>query len=189
MDWNENPKYSHKGKWEKKFKSIMSPDNLITFPQFLVEMIVYNRRRFLKDFPKFELGPKWSNAIQKQVGSLCQQAHAVCDYFPHPDDEPLVEAAFRNYFRCNRVFKIGQYRKTRFTKTGKCNITQDEKNVVLGINAEFQRLLKQRDMYKVVSEEIQEKENKDIKFITTRKSKETKNILNLLRVEEKLQNG
>lgn len=147
MDWKHVP-YSHN--YKKVFDSIFNPQDKITFPQFVAEMVIFNRERFIKDFQKIQRGPGWSKQLSRIVRGLVQQAGVVCNYFPDINEDPLVEQAFRSFFRNNRVFKIGQYRKTRVKKDGKLNITQDEKDIINGINAEYQKLLKKRNIFKEV---------------------------------------
>lgn len=147
MDWKHVP-YSHT--YKKVFDSIFNPQDKITFPQFVAEMVIFNRERYIKDFQKLTRGPGWSVPISRVVRGLVQQASVLCNYFPDLNEDPLVEEAFRSYFRNNRVFKIGQYRKTRVSKAGKLNVTQDEKDVLKGINAEYQKLLKKREIFKEV---------------------------------------
>src|SRR6185312_9902712 len=95
-------------------------------------------------------GKQWYHSIARDVRSLNQQTPVLCNYFPHPDDEPLVIVAFKNFFRQNRVVKIGGFKKTRIVTKGArevINISQDEKDVVLGVANELERLLKQRDSF------------------------------------------
>lgn len=148
INWIELP-FNHAGRWESKIPSIMNPGSKVTWPQFIAEMVVFWRTKFLKDYKDIRMGPDWYKAIPKAVRELNQQASVLCNYFPHPDDEPLVIVAFKNFFRKNRPCKIGQYRKTRATKAGTHNITQDEKDVIMGINEELKRLISQREAYMV----------------------------------------
>jgi hypothetical protein len=149
----------------------MNPGSKITWPQYVAEMIIYLRTQILKDYKDIQRGPKWYASIPKPVRDLNQQASVVCNYFEHPTKEPLVAAAFRNYFRKVRPLKMGQYRKVRFTtKGGKqvSNITQDEKDIVTGITAELDRLTKQRNAF--VSVAPKPKSEDPIKFKTTQKA-------------------
>lgn len=184
IKWESKPPYSHK--WHKIHVSIMNPIAKITFPQYIMEMAVYNRTKFLKTFPKIQKGPKWSQQIAKQVRQLCQQASVICNYFPHPDDEPLVVVSFRNFFRTNRTTKIGAFRKARINKTGKSNITIDEKDVVTGITKELKRLQKQRDMFKTV---LKDKDLDEIKFKTNHGTIRKDNKQSILELEKELFNG
>ncbi len=157
MNWETLP-YDHTGRWEKKYQSIMDPSSKVTWPQFIAEMVIYWRKTLIRNYAKITLGPKWSNSIQRQVRELNQQAANICNYFPHPDDEPLVVYAVKKYFREHRPCKIGQFRKTRVVRnkeTGRerINITQDEKDVVLGINTELMKALKTRESYNLSSPE------------------------------------
>lgn len=144
IEWCDVP-YSHT--YKKTFKSIFDPQSKITFPQFVAEMVLFNRERYIKDFEKFPRGKGWSTGKSGQIRRLVQQATVICNFFPSVENDSLVEISFRNYFRNNRVFKIGQYRKTRVTKEGKINITQDEKDTVKGILSEYNKLLKKRNMF------------------------------------------
>ena len=154
INWKDHPFYNHEGRWVKKYQSIMDPMSKVTWPQLIAEFVVYWRIRCLKDYPKVNKGKGWSNSIQKQVRDLNQQAAAICGYFPHPDDEPLVLYAVKKYFREHKPLKIGQFRKVRtFTKNGRecLNITQAEKDVVLGINAELMKVMKTRDSFSIAA--------------------------------------
>jgi len=131
----------------------MNPQDKVTWPQLIMEFVIYWRIQFLKDYKNIKHGYGWSNQIQKQVRQLTQQAYAICNYFPHPDDEPLVVPAFKNFFRRHRPLTIGTYRKTRFTTKGNrkvCNLTQGEKDVVLGLAAELSKLIDQRNVFQEV---------------------------------------
>lgn len=170
MDWKEVP-YSHS--YKKVFDSIFNPQDKITFPQFVAEMVIFNRERFIKSFQKLDRGPGWSNQISRTVRGLVQQATVVCNHFPSIEEEPLVEEAFKSFFRNNRVFKIGQYRKTRVSKTGKLNITQDEKDVIKGIKAEYDKLTKKRQVFK----EVRAKEEPQKEKIVSRYANKPKGVL------------
>lgn len=150
IDW-KIPPYSHS--WSKNIDSVMNPlGSKITFPQFVVEMLIYNRCKYIKSFPKIVRGEGWSNAISKQIRGLCQQAYLICNFFPHPQEENLVTVAFKNVFRNQMVFKIGQFRKVRIYKDGKLNITQDEKDIIMAVSAEFNNLKSARDSLKAVTQ-------------------------------------
>jgi hypothetical protein len=150
-------------------------------------MILFNREQYINSFQKLPRGPGWSNAIQRQVRSLVQQAIVVCNYFPDIKTEPLVIVAFKSFIKNNRVFKIGQYRKTRITKQGKVNITQDEKDVVKGISKELDKLISARDCTKSVVEEIKIPEQKQVSFATNRNKQTSKsNLLSLMELENKI---
>lgn len=166
IDWINLP-YDHSGRWSKIYNSIMNPSAKITWPQFIMEMVIYHRSKYLKDYPKIQKGPNWSEYIQKQVRSLSQQAYMIVKYFPHPDDEPLIVPAFKNYFRQNRVMKIGQYRKTR-QKDGKCLVTQDEKDLVKGIACELNRLKENRNRMMQSASKTTDVDNKEKKQISYR---------------------
>jgi hypothetical protein len=166
MEWDKLP-YNHAGKWQKNIQSIFNPDSKITWVQFIMEMVVYNRTRYLKNYPVILKGPRWSHTIANQIRALSQQSSALVNYFPHIEDEPLVAVAFKNVFRNNRVIKIGQFRKARVKKTGNSNITKDEKDIILAVTKELERLIKQRDTFKnAISKSLEEKPKniQDVKF-------------------------
>lgn len=170
INWYELP-YNHAGRWEKKYDSIMDPGSKVTWPQFVAEMVIYWRIQFLKDYRDIKVGHGWHNSICKAVRDLNQQAAVICNYFPHPDDEKIVEAAFRNFFRRNRPMKIGRYRKVRFTEKGSrkvLNITQDEQDVVRGITHELEQLRARREIFTAEAKKIETKKDpKAITFNTT----------------------
>ena len=151
IDWANLP-FDHSGRWEKKFQSIMNPtpSGRVTWPQLIAEFVVYWRSRIIKTYHKINKGEGWSTPVQAEVRKLNQQTAAICNYFPHPDDEPLVIVAVKKFFRENKPLKIGQFRKSRVTKTGKVNITQDEKDIVKGISFELSKLISQRDIFSTV---------------------------------------
>lgn len=184
INWTEDLPFNHKGKWQADQDSIMSPGTKITFPQFIMEMVIYNMSKYLKDFPKISKGPQWSLDIPDKVKKITQQAYNVCNYFPHPIEEPLVTVAFKNYFRNNRVFTIGQYRKTRFTKAGKCNITDAEKNIVKGVQKELDRLINQRDILKSTNDTVSVDVSKTPKFRTQLKTSKKLDIFEALKNEQ-----
>jgi hypothetical protein len=168
IDWTVLP-YDHSGRWSKKYDSIMNPrGDKITWPQLVAEFVIYWRTEFLKDYKNIQFGPDWYKTITKQVRQLNQQACSICNYFPHPDDEPLVVVAFKNVFRKNRVMTIGQFRKVRKTKDGKINITQNEKDILTNITYELKRLVDQRDIFKNIPIEItQPTVNKEVTYSKT----------------------
>jgi len=179
IDWNTVP-YSHK--YEKNKVSIFNPNSndKITFPQFVAEMVLFNRERFIKDFQKLPRGKGWSNSISAQVRKLVQQSYVICNYFPSVNEDPLIEIAFKNFFRNNRVFKIGQYRKVRVTKEKKCNVTQDEKDVIKGITAEYNKLLKKKNIFKDTKpEEINSIKEKVISSYSNKKPSKIEALLEM----------
>lgn len=180
MEWTNLP-FAHEGRWIKKYPSIMNPLDKVTWPQLVAEFVIFWRKQFLPNYKGLG-GPGWSSSIQRHVRNLNQQACVLCNYFPHPSDDPLVEVAFKSYFRKNRPMKIGQYRKVRFTiKNGRevSNITQDEKDVVLGIDAEYQKLVKQRNMFSEMGKTEVYEEGKIIKFGATKRVSKLNKILEL----------
>ena len=177
INWFEL-KYNHVGRWEKKIDSIMNPGTKITWLQYIAEMIICCRVQLLKDYKDIQRGPDWYKSISKAVRDLNQQASVICNYFPHIDDEPLVSVAFRNYFRKRRPLKIGTFRKVRFTeKDGRKvgNITQDEKDTVVGIQAELDRLIAQRNVFVDAAPKIIEepKATSKVRFKTAGTSKKS----------------
>ncbi len=158
IDWFDLP-YDHAGRWEKKIDSIMNPGSKVTWPQFVAEMVIYFRTKILDDYRDVKIGPDWYKTRMKEVRNLNQQACIICNYFPHPDEEKLVYAAFKNFFRNAKPLKIGQFRKVRYTeKNGKkiSNITDAEKDVISGISVELSRLIKQRDIFSQTKPAMQE---------------------------------
>lgn len=147
INWKDKPPYDHAGRWKKNIKSIMNPGAEVTWPQFICEMVIFNRTRFVKDFPKILRGKGWSNQIQSQVRSVVQQAHNICNYFPHPDDDPMVFVATKNFFRNNGCCKLGGFKKNRVSKAGKCLVSQAEKDVVKGITSEYDKLSRRRSAF------------------------------------------
>lgn len=187
INWFDLP-YSHN--WKKNVQSIFDPNSKITFPQFIMEMVLFNRERYWGKFPKIPRGQGWSNALMKQVRQLIQQSTTLCNYFPHVDNDPLVDVAFRNFFRNNRVTKIGQYRKTRYTIKGDrkvSNITQDEKDVINGVMFEYNKLIKQRDTF-INTKPTEIKDPATIKFDTQNNNSGKKSLNNLLELEKRLLN-
>lgn len=179
--------YDHSGRWHKKYDSILNPNGQkITWPQFITECIIYFRTKLLKNYSDVKIGPNWHQPITKDVRQLNQQAAIICNYFKHPDDEPLVIVAFKNWFRNHKPLKMGQFRKNRIsTKNGRqvLNIDQAEKDVILGVSCELERLIKQRDLFKNTVKTI-DTTNKPIKFqYNTGQSSLSK----LLEIEKKLQ--
>lgn len=142
IDWSKLP-YDHAGRWQKCIPSIMNPGTNVTWPQHIVEHIIYNRREFIDKYKSLKIGPGWSQPIGKEVGKLCQQASVIMNYFPHPDDDPDVARAINSYLKKYKPLKIGQLRKTRIVvKDGKSriNITNDEKYFVRGVMVELERI-------------------------------------------------
>jgi hypothetical protein len=189
IDWFNIP-YNHS--WQKSYQSIMNPADKITFPQFFAECIVWLRRQVIKNYKEIQLGPGWSNSIQRHVRTLNQQAAVICNYFPSPKDDPLVEVAFKNFLRRVQPLKIGQYRKVRSViRRGRqvSTITQDEKDIITGIMKEYMQLKEQRDIFKQIVPQQPTKPPEEIKFKTTSGSKNKKNIASLIELENKLNRG
>jgi hypothetical protein len=187
-DWKNLP-FDHSGRWQKKIDSIMNPGTKITWPQFVAEMIIYWRTRFIKDYQDITIGPDWYKPIMKHVRDLNQQSTVICNYFPHPDDEPMVTVAFKNWFRKNRPMKIGRFRKTRIKPNGSLNITQDEKDVIYGVQSELDRLIKQRS---IISSDVKKRpapSNDTVQYDTTGPQRKNKNNLRYLLDLEKKMSG
>jgi len=143
----------------------------------------------LKDYKDIVFGPDWYVPIQKQVRALNQQAYTICNYFPHPDDEPLVIVAFKNIFRKQRPLTIGAFRKVRQTKNGKINITQAEKDILSALQYELDRLIKQRNLFT----DIIPKENKTVKenvtFSSAKSYAKNKGLKALMNAEQKIKSN
>lgn len=178
IDWKDPLPFSHKGRWHKNQKSIMSPGAKVTWPQFVMECIIFNRTIYWSFYKNVKQGEGWFEFIPKDVRTLSQQAYAVCDYFPHPEDEPLVCVAFKNVLRNNRITKIGQYRKTRVSKEGKTTVTLDEQNFITAVQKELERLMAQRDTFRVIKTENELKavSGDSVKFETTSGSRKSKKL-------------
>jgi hypothetical protein len=183
IDWNKI--YNHE-EWSKDQVSIMNPLAKVTWPQFIAEMVVWNRTKIISSYKNIQRGPGWSSAIPSDVRKLIQQAYAIANCFPHPKNEPLVYVAFKNYFRNHRVLKIGQLRKTRI-KDNKLMITKEEKDIIVGVTAELNRLMAQRDIFvntkptepPVVSTE-------PTTFRTENQNQQKSSLSNLLALEQKI---
>lgn len=185
IDWQNLP-YDHSGRWTKKYPSIMNPDEKVTWPQLIAEYVIFWRKRLIKGYPDVPAGKGWSSLIQKQVRDLNQQSTVICNYFPHPDDEPLVIYAVKKYFREQKPLKIGQYRKNRVSKKGNSvTITQAEKDVVLGINHELTKVIKTRECYKSDKPLEEVKENQKFSTKTSYKSRRG-SLSKLLEMESQL---
>lgn len=188
MDWKELP-YDHSGKWEKKYDSIMSPGTKVTWPQFIVEMVIYWRSRILKDYPKVTKGKGWSRPIATQVRNLEHQAAVICNYFPHPDSEPLVIYAVKKYFRENKPLKLGGFRKNRTTvkESGResSTVTQAEKDIVIGIQAELDKVLASRNLY-TETKPPEARHPSEIRFETTRKPSKKSALAYALALEKQI---
>lgn len=176
IDWKDPLPFDHKGRWHKNIVSFMTPGQKVTWPQFIAECVIWNRHRFWKQYKDIRPGLEWYKPIQKQVRDLCQQANTIVNYFPHPDDEPLVVLAFKNTLRNFNITKIGQFRKVRVSSDGKQNITQDEKDFITSVWVELNKLTSQRDTFKLCKIDLEEKKKiEDIKFDTDN-SKTSKKI-------------
>jgi len=185
MNWETTP-FDHAGRWYKKYDSIMNPPEKVTWPQLMAEYVIYWRTRFLKDYQNVKVGPNWYKNCSKQVRDLNMQSSVICNYFPHPDDEPLIVPAIKNYFRNFKPMKIGQFRKVRVTQSGKINITQDEKDVVLGIQSEFDRLLQQRKILSAVVSQPTNEDSKNITFDTKTNNTKKSSISKLIDLENQI---
>jgi hypothetical protein len=159
----------------------------ITWPQLIAEYVIYWRTKFLNDYKDVKMGDGWSSSCSKAVRDLNQQASVLANYFPHPDSDPLVKVAFKNFFRNRKPLKIGQYRKVRVTKNGKQNITQDEKDVIKGIATELERLIKQRDMFVATSPKVLErKEQESVNFGSKSSSPKKVSLAEIAKLEESI---
>lgn len=186
MDWAILP-YSHS--YEKNQPSIFAPGTKVTFVQFLSECIIYNRQKYIKTFPRITIGEGWSRAISRQVRGLVQQMHTICNYFPHYQQEQLVSPSFKNTIRTQRTLKVGQHRKNRVTKTGKINITQDEKDFVLAVQAELGRLIKQREsLINVVNKNPEQINSENVTFRGLKTQGQKKSLKDLIILENKDKN-
>jgi hypothetical protein len=184
MDWKTLP-HDHSGTWEKKYDSIMAPGEKVTWPQLIAEFVVYWRTRLLPQYPEVPKGKGWSKNISGQVRNLNHQASVICNYFPHPDSEPLVIYATKKFFRTVRPLTIGGYRKNRVNAKGKLIVTQAEKDIVLGIQAELDRALKTRNVYQD-AKPTEVKAPQDITFETAKRVTKKNNLAYLLSLEKQV---
>jgi hypothetical protein len=139
VNW-KTPPFDHAGRWVKCIPSIMNPLDNVTWPQFVMEMVVFARIKiFGKKNNKWAIrtGPGWSKQVGPDVRKIVQQAHIICNFFPHPNDDPAVPIAFRQFFRKHLPLTIGAYRKTRVDQNGKVMITKAEKDIILGLSEEY----------------------------------------------------
>lgn len=175
IDFSKVP-YNHSGRWHKKFDSIFAPEEKVTWPQYISECVVFWRIKLLKDHPQVTRGKGWSKSIQREFRMLVQQASVVCNFFPHPDDEPLVIYSVKKFLRERRVCSLGGFRKyrTKVSKAGNevLTITQAEKDVINGIQYELDKVVKARNIIKAIEKPIETpKENITFGNITTTKKK------------------
>lgn len=185
MDWKELP-YDHAGKWKSDQDSIMNPGKKCSLPMWIMEKIIDNRAKYIPKFTKLIKGDGWSRPIARQVKLLCQQAFVILNYLPHPSNDPLVTVAVKKYFTDNRVFKLGGFRKTRVTKSGKCNITQEEKYLAQALIHEFDLLKKKTDK-PIVSLDVKPPPKPQIAIHPKEISKPKSNLLKLMEIEKGLQ--
>lgn len=151
INWFEEPPYQHEG-WPKNLDSIMNPNGgKVTWPQLLSEYVIFWRKKLLPNYKDIPMGADWYKTISAPVRQLNQQTNNILRYFPHIKDEPLTIVAFKNWCRKNRPLTFGGYRKTRVNKQGKCLVTQAEKDVVIGVWAELEVLIKQRNILSEVA--------------------------------------
>lgn len=167
----------------------MNPGTKVTWPQLVAEFVIYWRTKFIKNYKDIKLGPEWYDKIAGVVRRLNHQTPVICNFFPHPDDEPLVEAAFKNYFRKFKPLKIGAFKKVRFTeKNGKTSlkISKDERDIITGLQSELDDLLDKRNVMKEAVAKIENKTgtNDDIKEKQATKGKSK--IEKLLELEKSL---
>lgn len=188
INWKVLP-YNHS--WQAKYQSIMDPSSKITWPQFVAECVIYFRTKVIPAYKDIKVGQGWYHPIIKEVRALNQQAAVICNYFEHPDKEPLVVVAVKNWLRRTKALKIGRFRKTRVCinkETGRENltITQDEKDTILGIQAELDKLLKQRQAFSAPTIEIK---RDNIKYDNQSKPiiENNKSINSLLELEKRIE--
>ena len=87
IDWNTLP-YDHKS-WAKDQVSIMNPAAKITWPQFIAEMVIWNRSRIMDEYKLKTLEVGWrmghfrywyGNGHYSSSGSLGEDKNK--DYLP-----------------------------------------------------------------------------------------------------------
>jgi hypothetical protein len=111
---------------------------LITFPQYIAEIVVYCRCQILDDWKGIRRGPDWWKQIPTDVRKLVQEAYNICSVFDDPDDNPMVKTAFRNFFRRSKPLTLGKY------LTGKKEFTAKAKDVITGVRHELNFLIKKQ---------------------------------------------
>jgi len=183
IDW-QNPPFLGQ-EYPKNFTCIFNPPEKISFPAFLVQMCLFNRERFIKTHKKIPRGSGWSTGLGSTVRLMMMQAYVICGYFLAPHIEPLVGVAFKNYFRSNRVFKLGTYKKNRK------NISIDEKELIKGISVELSRLKNQRDIFsQVAPQKTEVKAPEDITFSSGSATLHKKSTLaDLIELEKRLKSN
>ena len=164
IDWVNQP-YCHKGKYKQEIESIFNPGSLITFPQYMAEIVILNRERIIPGFQKIMRGPGWSYQLGKPYINLVQQCTCLCNYFPFYKDDLLAQTAILGFFRDKKVLKVGSYRKIRISKDGHCTITKEEKTVVFGIMFIYDKLVEQNSIKPAIA--VESPDNKTVEFDTT----------------------
>lgn len=130
-DWQNIP-FNHT-EWTRKYKSIMNPSGQVTWPQLLMEMIIYNRRKYIAKYKELALGPGWSKAIGGEIRRLTQQSYQICNFFANPNNDPLVEVAIRNFVNKTNCLTYGCVKKNG-------EITQQAKDFINGVECELNKL-------------------------------------------------
>jgi hypothetical protein len=189
INWTTLPYHNE---WQRKYDSIMNLGAKVTWPQLICEMIIDNRIKYIKTFPKISKGEGWSQPISGQVRRLIQQCYSICNYFPSIEQEPLVELAFRSVIKNQRICKIGTYRKNRVSKTGKCTVSNDEKDFVLAVSYQLESLVSKRDnIIKIASEPVVEKP-KEVEYKPNQaiiNAPKKRGMTSLLDIEKRIMNG
>lgn len=146
-----------KRKYTKCVNSIYDPGSLVTWPQYLVEMIIQNRGEFI---PKYKLnkGKNWWVPLGTEMGRLQMQAAHILSYFDSPEDDKIVAASIVRYVKVRKPTKMGTFKKF------KNKATQDEKYFVKAIQMEINSFKSQMEKVKktpvVVKEQPPKEEQK-----------------------------
>ena len=171
----------------------MNPQAKVTWPELVAEFTIFWRSRLIKSYPKITKGENWSNIVAGQFRRLIQQIYTICNFFPHPDDEPLVYVAFRKYWRHNRVTSVGSYRKCRTKINDKgnevLNVSKEERETIRGINFELQRLISERDAKKHSVEDFEkgDQDNKDVTY--SKRPAQKRGVGSLLSLEDSMKDN
>ncbi|TXT66090.1 MAG: hypothetical protein BAJALOKI3v1_50090 [Promethearchaeota archaeon] len=183
INWS-NPKWDHAGKLPKEFDSLFNPGSKITWTQYIAELIIKNRVKYIKSYPKITIGNNWYHPINAEVRKLCQSASYIIKFFPHYKDNSSVIPAFRRYITSKPVFKLGMPKKSLVKKNGKANITQHEKDIILGVWSYIKDIESVKSKADIVDNKVCKKDS--IKFDTGSVGKKKSGIRNLRNIEDGL---
>ena len=145
-----------KRKYTKSLTSIWDSPNKVTWPQYIAELVIYNRSLFIDKYKSLNKGKEWWVPISSEIRSLNQQAAHILSYFDNPEDDSMVNMAIHNHIKKRSVCKIGGYRQD------KLKATFDEKSVVRSIQKEL-------DILKISLKKAEQVEAIDVVKIQTKR--------------------